>query len=465
MKINYKNFLSDSIIRTTLWNVAVIIGFYLLFNFFAVIKLLDLADHELDKKILHEIEHIDIFVDFENDSLIFYSDREFDESDFKEITANAYLLQIYDKNGKILFRSKNLEKFGEITLSKFQLKSNEEFSNEVHNDIDLRCVYKKMDSKDDIIIQLATFRSSTTKLAEEFELYALITFPIILILILITSLFLSRKAYSNINKIIDLANEISASNLSQRIVYKTRPNDVLAKLRDTLNELFNRLENQVSTISEFTNNASHQLMSPLTAIKSEIEYLLKKERGKEEYINSLSVLGTQNDKLISITKSLLILAKGSNHKGLIDNVFSLSKLVETDLIDTININRVIFEIEENIFLRGNSEYFSIALYNLIENGLKYSNDEQKVIVKGYNNNNSIIVNVIDSGIGISDKDKSLVFDKFYRGTNSYKTDGFGLGLSLVSTIIKQMQGTISVKNNTPTGTVFELIFPAIKMEE
>lgn len=465
MRINFKNFISDTIIRITIWNVIVIIGFYLLFNFFAVIKLLDLADKELDKKILHEIEHIDIFVDYENDSLIFYSYREFEESDFKELTSNAYLLQIYNKNGEILFKSKNLEKFGAITLTKFYLTSDEIFSNEVHNDIELRCVYKKMDSGDDIIIQLATFRSSTTKLAEEVEFFVLLTFPIVLVLIVITSLFLSRKAFSNINKIIALANVITASNLSERIVFKAKSHDILAKLRDTLNHLFDRLENQVLKISEFTNNASHQMMSPLTAIKSEIEYLLKKERDKADYVDSLSVLLTQTNKLISINKSLLLLAKETNNFVTIDSIFSLNKLVETDLKSSYKSDRIIYEIDEGIFLRGNAEYFLIVLQNLIENGLKYSNPDQNVTLKVTRTTSSIQIRVIDFGIGIPEIEKPRIFEKFFRGSNSHKTNGHGLGLSLSLILVEQMEGSISIENNLPTGTIFVLTFPIINMGE
>lgn len=464
MKINYRVFLTDSIIKTTIWNVIVIIGFYLLFNLFAVVKLIDLADAELDKKIRHEVERVDIFVDFEGDSLLFHFMGEFEESDFREITDNAYLLQIYKSTGEILFKSENVDKFGEIPLPKFKLATKEEFVNEYHNDIDLRTIYRKLDSRDDVIIQLSTFRSSSTKLAEEFEIFALITFPIVLILILISSLILSRKAYSNINNVIDLANEITATNLSKRIVYKASTNDVLGKLRDTLNELFNRLDKQVSKISEFTNNASHQLMSPLTAIKSEIEYLQKKERERDDYLNSLNILGSQTDRLINITKNLLILAKESENIGTTDNVFSLTKVIETDLNKSLKSERITYKIEDGIFLRGNTEYFFMVMFNLIENALKYSDDEQPVIVKANREGGTIMIQVSDRGIGISDIDKPHIFEKFFRGSNSYKSNGFGLGLSLVYTIVKQMRGNIIVENNTPSGTKFTLTFPTIKME-
>lgn len=464
MKINYRFFKSDSIIKTTLWNVVVIIGFYLLFNFFAVIKLIDLADAELDKKIRHEAERVDIFIDLQADTLFFHSYKEFEESDFNEITANSYLLQIYNAQGEILFKSNNIDKFGEITLTKFKLEDREVFFNEMHSNVNLRTIYRMLDSRDDIIIQLATFRSSSTELAEEFEFFALITFPVVLVLILISSLILSRKAYSNINNVIDLANEITANNLGKRIIYKASKNDVLGKLRDTLNELFDRLENQVSQITEFTNNASHQLMSPLTAIKSEIEYLQKKEREKSDYMNSLAILGAQTDRLINLTRNLLILAKESENIRITDNIFSLNKLIESDLANAIKSDRVVYEVEEELFLRGNFEYFLMVLYNLTENSLKYSDPGQPVIVRAARQGTSIIINVIDHGIGISDADKPHIFDKFFRGENSQKSQGYGLGLSLAFTIVRQMKGTIRADDNLPSGTSFTLIFPSIRME-
>jgi signal transduction histidine kinase len=455
-----KPFLSDSILKNTLWNILVLLGFYVFFNVFAVIKLLDYAHEELDKKIMHEIEHIDIFVDFDSDSLIFHNTLEFNEPDFLEITPNAYFLQIYDKYEKILFQSKNLNEIGNLPIPKKKLDSDIFFDNGKLNNFDLRFIYKKLDSGEDAVIQLATPRTSILSLAGEYGVFLTFSFPFVFLLILIISFFLSKRAYRNLNKIINLADEISAQNISRRIEFSASPGDVLAKLRDTLNDLFGRLENQINQISEFTNNASHQLMSPLTAIKTELEYLLKKERNQSEYIETLSVLKEQTDRMIKIVKTLLILAKESGESKEFNNVFSLNKLVDTEIKPRFNVN-INYDIEENLYLRGHLDYFSMVLQNLLDNAIKYSNESAIVSLFACQKDDSIEIRIEDKGIGIPDDEKNKVFDRFYRGSNSVSHRGFGLGLNLTMVIVKQMQGTIKIENNSPRGSVFAITLPVV----
>lgn len=465
LKLNFKYRFSDSIIRTTLWNVVVIIGFYVLFNIFSVYKLLDLADKELDKKMLHEIEHIDIFIDMQDGELVFHNKKEFEEPDFNEITENAYLLQIYDSKKNILFQSPNIVLFGEIPITRTYLSKDIEFNNEESGGEALRVVYKKMDSGDDAVIQLSTFRSSTTQLAKEFELYNLITFPIVLFLILLTSWFLSKRTFSNLNRIIDAAKEITAKSISNRINFETSENDVLARLRDTLNELFERLEEQFLKIEEFTDNASHQMMTPLTALKSEIEFLLKKDRNLEEYVTALHILKSQTDKMIRIVKSLLILARESDQGILNNTVCSVNRVIREEVSQLIRSERTIINLREDVYLRGNPEYFAIVVQNLIENGLKYSPENTLVQVEVSQSDEFVIIKVSDTGIGIPPEEKAKIFDKFFRGSNTKKVQGSGLGLSLVKLIVVQMGGVITVHDNDPSGTVFVLTFPRIRMDD
>ncbi len=105
----------------------------------------------------------------------------------------------------------------------------------------------------------------------------------------------------------------------------------MGRLRDTLNNLFTRLEVQINQISQFTDKASHQLMTPLTALKTELKYILKRERKPEEYKNTLNMLNVQTDKLISIIKSLLVIAKYSGNTESHKSVFKLSQVINDQI--------------------------------------------------------------------------------------------------------------------------------------
>ncbi len=288
--------------------------------------------------------------------------------------------------------------------------------------------------------------------------------PFVLATIIILSIFLAKKSYSPVNKIIELANKISATNLSERLEFDAEPNDELGKLKTTLNSLFSRLESQIDQISQFTDNASHQLMTPLTAIKTELEYILKKERTTEEYIETANILRDQTDKMIVLIRTMLLLAKDC--KECADNsiVFDLTKLLEVDINQIYKNKNVTISVEKNIFTRGKAEYFSIVLQNLINNALKYSNENDKVLLNAEVSNSTVIIKVVDNGIGINDLEKDRIFERFYRVENekTLNIEGYGLGLSLAKSVINSMGGKIEVKDNIPKGTIFIISLPIVK---
>src|SRR5690606_36593608 len=107
-----------------------------------------------------------------------------------------------------------------------------------------------------------------------------------------------------------------------------------------------------------------------------------------------------------------------------------------------------------------------VLTNLIENAAKYSDEGSNIRVRLYNTHQKAYLQVIDHGHGLSDSDKKLVFNKFYRVGNEETriTKGTGLGLYIVKNIVSDMDGTIEVKDNHPKGSIFEITMPAIEYE-
>jgi signal transduction histidine kinase len=296
-------------------------------------------------------------------------------------------------------------------------------------------------------------------------IFNLFNLPFILLIIILVSIFLAKKSYSPLNKVINIAENISANNLKARIEIAAHPQDELGRLRDTLNNLFTRLEVQINQISQFTDNASHQLMTPLTAVKTELEYILKKNREPDEYKETLLMLNTQTDKMIDIIKSLLILAKYSSNMELQKNVFSISRFMDDLIKPHFKDHLVEYEITNDLFLRGSNEGFQLIMENLIDNAIKYSPADSKVIVKADNLDGSIIISVEDSGIGINDEEKEKIFERFYRSESALKKNifGIGLGLCLVKTIVISMDGEIKVEDNIPNGTKVMISFPIIKV--
>ena len=111
---------------------------------------------------------------------------------------------------------------------------------------------------------------------------------------------------------------------------------------------------------------------------------------------------------------------------------------------------------------GDKVMIQMAINNLVENAVKYTPEDKPVTITLDKNNGNLILRVIDQGAGIPDNEKKKIFNKFYRVGNeeSRKSKGTGLGLYLTNKIVSQHKGRITVKNNTPSGSVFEISLPA-----
>lgn len=464
-----KPILTKTVLRNAAWIIGVIITLYLLFNFFTLL-ILDIQLKEgLDKYIAHEMEHFMNAFYFSGDSLVINNPAEFNESDLVRITDHPFFLQIYSPVGKIYIRSQNLRGYLNVPLEypaisgEGILLKNLKAGNE-----QLRTGYQKIfNVHNDFVayMQLSTLKSTASIITKNLFMFNIITFPLVLIITVLVSVFIARKSFKPINKIIKLANKISATNLKERLDFEADGKDEIGRLRDTLNELFDRLENQIGLIANFTDNASHQLMSPLTVLNTELEYIMKKCRNPK-CRESILVLRDQTQRMIHIVKTLLILARNCEGCADYQSVFNLTRLVEDDIKSVFRTENINYQVDKEILMRGNKDYFSLVLQNLINNAVKYSKPQSEVFVKVTTENSFVKIHVEDQGIGIDKNEKDRIYERFYRG-NAAQTQGiqgFGLGLSLVHSIVHSMGGTIEVKDNSPQGTIFILTLQKLQID-
>jgi signal transduction histidine kinase len=464
-----KIFITDTIKRFTIANVLLFLFILILFNILTISLTSYLLHQSLDARLEHEIENILITLSVENGRVEVIDYRELNEPDFKKITGNPYFLQIYNQSGEIIIESDNIKLYHPLPINPKIFYSDYEFMDlKINNDRLRVAYYPLLDNNNDYVatLQLAVFESDYMIVMRRVILFNLILFPVVLLIVIIASFYISRRSFLPINKIMDTANAISASNLSQRINVDAKPDDEPGRLRDTLNNLFDRIESYVDEVSHFTDQASHQIMNPLTAIKSELDYLLKKERTSQEYTEALTVLQKQTDSMISIVKTLLIIAKSDKRKIESQSIFNFSNLILNEVKSYFNDYKISCEIEKDIYLRGESDKFLMVMHNLVNNAIKFSdvNGTVRIILKKTFHN--VELSVEDSGIGISDDEKEKVFERFYRSerTHTLGLKGHGLGLSLVKSIVVEAKGKVEILNNIPKGTIVKIVLPALEIE-
>jgi K+-sensing histidine kinase KdpD len=215
----------------------------------------------------------------------------------------------------------------------------------------------------------------------------------------------------------------------------------------------------------FLLSVTHELKSPIASTKLQLQTLQKHELDREKQKEILSNAISDTDRLNNLVENILLAAKIENNVYFIHKEeYNLSEYITEGLNQTIKSfnykQKVELDIDPDIFMKIDRTSFPSIILNLFENAVKYSPENSKIKISLKKQNNKIILSVADEGTGVSDAEKSSIFQKFYRVGNeeTRKTKGTGLGLYIVNYLVEQHNGTISVKNNSPKGSIFEVIF-------
>lgn len=289
-----------------------------------------------------------------------------------------------------------------------------------------------------------------------------------LFFVLISGYFFSRSILRPIEKISEDVAEISAQNLTRRII-TGNTKDEWYRLTDTLNELLNRLQESFELQRRFVSNASHELSTPLTAISSQLEVSLLREREAAEYKKVMQSIYQDVQHLTKLTQTLLEFAKASGNRGGLE--LSLVRVDEVvmrlpaeaakahDSYSVVLRFENLPENQEELLVYGNETLLLTALRNIVVNACKYS-DDHRATVGLRATATEIVVTVADMGKGIPEDKLATIFQPFYRVEENANTEGFGLGLSLADRIVKLHKGSIGVTSKKGEGTVFAVRMPA-----
>jgi len=396
-------------------------------------------------------------------------------------------VQIVSTNRQILIKSSNLHDASlplttqvlSLALTRHQVF--ETLSRKLHNRFwdsgDLRLLtYPVIDNgATKYLVQVA---SSTATLDNNlFELRLLLGFaiPLAIIAAAIGGYYVAKKAFDPINRIVRTAQTISAEHLDKRLEIG-KVDDEISRLSKTLNEMFDRIEEGFRLQKQFTADASHELRTPLTILLGEIEVALQNKRTPEDYQEILRSAIEEIRRITTIVDELLTIARlESGQLTLQKTPVRLDELLLEAVSKTSayasrrNIS-IHFDVKnhnaaqtEEVYINGDRDKLLNVFMNLLDNAIKYSNDNTSITVIEEIQGNFVKVDVIDKGIGISDSDIQHVFDRFYRADKS-RTDqgqkrGSGLGLSIAKSLIEAHGGKIEIQSTLGIGTSVSVILP------
>jgi signal transduction histidine kinase len=218
--------------------------------------------------------------------------------------------------------------------------------------------------------------------------------------------------------------------------------------------------------NNFMLSVTHELKSPIAAMKLNLQTLEKHQLDEDKRLQLLSRCIKEANRLNDLCNNMLFASQieGRQYKQAREE-FNLSELIEGIVKDyAIRYPR---KFEEEIMpgcvITGDKVMLQMAISNLLENAVKYTPSDKPVTITLHTRQNNAMLQIIDEGEGIADIEKKKIFNKFYRIGNeeSRKSKGTGLGLYLTNKIVLQHKGRIIVKDNVPSGAIFEVCLPMV----
>lgn len=240
----------------------------------------------------------------------------------------------------------------------------------------------------------------------------------------------------------------------------------IKELGNAFNELLKSQNQRLQREHDFVSNASHELKTPIAAIRGNIN-LIKRHGDKHPDVipESLGFIDEESLRMQSLITNLLNLSRADRDELVLEsiNLSDIANQIGLQYQKTLN-HELQLNITPDLHISGNSDTLKQIIIALLDNSDKYSSNQTPITLKLERTNNKVKLAVKDQGMGIPDNQKDLIFQRFYRVDTSHSTaiKGSGLGLSIVSQLVKINNGSLKVLDNHPQGSIFEVDFQAME---
>jgi signal transduction histidine kinase len=399
-----------------------------------------------------------------NNEIIFANPFEWLEGEHKQIEVNPVFVQVSDKNGKTLKKTSNLL---QDSLEIISSEDQKFFRNTYLSKSPVYQVQLPIKNNQNKIVGY----SLVAMPLEESEIVLLnlrktliISYPIILIILFLVTRYIAGKSIRPINDVIATANRITRENLNERIPLP-ESKDEIRLLIETINELLNRLEDNLLREKQFTSDASHELRTPLSVIKGTLEVLIRKPREIPQYEEKIKYCIDETDRITRLINELLLLARYDTGKVLPEKMdVDVRKLILNinerlnPLLTNKNIKIIVNECDDTV-VKADQAMMEIILDNIINNSIKYSDADKTIEISLNSTNENITCKIKDQGYGMRPEQIKKIFDRFYRNDDSRNSEigGFGLGLSIVKKLCDLQGIELNVESELGFGTSFTLL--------
>ena len=457
--------------RLTLWYVAILAGVLVIYTASTSAFLLYQLRDQLDRLAIEDLETVEGFLSFDSAGKVVMRHESHDHP-YPE-SLQERLLEVRDANGGVLYRNELLgnRDLGGVPQPTEGLSGYGQHSIHLADGTPVRLISKRhmLDGRPTLI----RVGFSEAPLWQSFwqVLMGLVAgMPLALGLAGIGGYFIARHALSPMERMARRAHEIHAESLSARLDVEN-PHDELGILATAFNQTLARLERSFEQLRRFTSDASHEIRTPLTAIRSVGEVGLKQHGPSEHYREVIESMLEESGRLSQLVDTLLTISRMDS--GLVQITraevavlpFVRDAALLLEVLAEEKRQHLSIEADAEAMVDADPVILRQVIINLLDNAIKYSPVGGAVSVRVKGTSETVVIEVEDSGPGISPEHRDRIFDRFYRVdvSRSREAGGAGLGLALAKWGASANGGHLDLDCPSAGGCIFRLVLPASRV--
>jgi heavy metal sensor kinase len=377
------------------------------------------------------------------------------------------LYQVFDGDGRLIAQSSALARHNVVPEPPRELGFEIRYGTGGPAQFPLRLAWQKVTIQERaFILGVADPQRKYAGVLSAFTSVLLLSMPVILAVATLCGLWLGRRALAPVARITEDARAISETNLAARLAVPDS-RDELQQLSETLNEMLDRIDGSFQRVKQFTADASHELRAPMTLIHTAAQFSLRRERSREELVDSMQKILRESGRTTALINDLLTLARGDGGREAAplepmdaaplvrDVAQQATAMPAADVAVDLQIQAATLPV------RGNEPDLRRLLLILVDNALKFTPPGGRVTITADSDEEGVILSVADTGIGIAPEDLPHVFERFWRAdrVRSRQAGGTGLGLAIARQIADQHGASLDVASEAGRGSTFTVRLP------
>lgn len=378
-------------------------------------------------------------------------------------------LALFAESGEPIYRSAFFEAHPSVLIPPDQVKRPNSRSRRMDGR-PFRFLFQKLNVNDHIYtVEMGIPADDAVETLHLFRSYLLMFAPLLLLVSAGVGYWMSRRALSPVDALVRTAREVGGTNLNSRL-QTLKTGDELQRLSDTLNEMLDRIESAFLRVSQFTADASHELRTPVSLIRTEAELALRRSRGEAEYQEALRHILLEAERTTALIEQLLSLARADSGRETVNlQPLNWGQMLGSVLggwrqVAAIRSMELSVNIDgQSVFVMGDESLLRRLADILLDNAFKYTSCPGSVHLRMEQKAQSAVMTVRDSGVGIPEGEQNKIFERFYRvdKARSRAQGGSGLGLAIAQWIVAQHHGSIAVESRPGEGALFRVELPRI----